>query len=181
MFKQPSNLLLTVPRRWFWCGSCCLFFFCVRVWVVFRLVLVHYTFSSVLGCWVTTFWEIAAHSLAIFSHRILSICDFGYFHFGFERKICLVIAPVPIHCFLVIDWRLISKIQLEITFGRPNCNAKLYAIYHSVTFAEQYLPCLHSTKWPICKLLTSKITKCIFAFKAPYHCKSTVLRSIFDW
>ena len=35
-------------------------------------------------------------------------------------------------------------------------------------YAEQYLPCLHSRKRPLCKLQRSKVIECSFAFVALY-------------
>ena len=52
-----------VPRRWFWCGSL-LPVFGVRVSVMFHLMFVYYTFSSVWVAEWLTFWEIAAHSVS---------------------------------------------------------------------------------------------------------------------
>ena len=95
----PSNVLLTVPRWWFWCGYL-LPVFCVRVSVMFHLMLVHYTFSSV---WVTHHllgnscplgWPFV---LIVFCLSIILVIS----HFGFEGGICLLIAPVPVHCFLI--------------------------------------------------------------------------------
>ena len=53
--------------------------FGVRVSVMFHLMFVHYTFSSV---WVAEF-------------------IFIYFPFGFKSGICLLIAPLPVHCFSI--------------------------------------------------------------------------------
>ena len=38
--------------------------------------------------------------LTICSLCILTICNFSYFPFGFEDRICVLIAPVPGHCIL---------------------------------------------------------------------------------
>ena len=51
---------------------------------------------------MTTFWEIAAHvgwpfALIVFCLFVIVVIS----HFGFESRICLLIAPVPVHCFLI--------------------------------------------------------------------------------
>ena len=78
-------------------------YFGVRVSVMFRFVFVHYTFSSfwVVAVW-PTFGKLLPARLAIFSHCILSICNTYLFsRFGFKSGICLLIAPVPVHCFSI--------------------------------------------------------------------------------
>ena len=77
--------------------------FGVRVSVMFRFMFAHYTFSSV---WVTEwppFGKYLPARLTICSHCILSICNIYLFisRFGFKSGICLLIAPVPVHCFSV--------------------------------------------------------------------------------
>ena len=54
--------------------------FGVKVSVMFHLMFVHYTLSSV-------------HYVCLF---VIFIS-----HFGFESGICLLIAPVPVHCFFI--------------------------------------------------------------------------------
>ena len=62
----------------------------------------YYTFLFDLGCWVTTFWEIAAHSVGhFFSLYFVYFVMFVISHFCFERGICLLISPVLVHCFLI--------------------------------------------------------------------------------
>ena len=52
---------------------------------------------------MATFWEIAARSvnnkfvLIVFCLFVIFI----YFPFGFKSRICLLIAPVPVHCFSI--------------------------------------------------------------------------------
>ena len=75
--------------------------FGVRISVMFHLIFVHYTFSSLFG---------------LSDHLLGNSCPFGWpfvlivfclfvilviSHFGFESSICLLIAPVHVHCFLV--------------------------------------------------------------------------------
>ena len=79
---NPSNSLLTIPRRWFWCGSL-LPVFGVRVSVMFHHMFVHYTFSSVWVAEWSPFWKYLPTRLAICFRCILSVCDFGYFSFWF--------------------------------------------------------------------------------------------------
>ena len=63
----------------------------VRVSVIFHLMFVHYTFSS-----VATFWE--GH---MFSLSFVYLLFLILFHFGFERELWLLTAPVPVHCFSI--------------------------------------------------------------------------------
>ena len=58
---------------------------------------------------------------------------------------------------LAIDQLPILREQLEIIFGGRNVNAKFYIGHWSVTFAELYLSCLHSSKWLMCKLQRPKV------------------------
>ena len=65
-------------------------------------MLVHYTFSSVWVAEWPPFGKWLPARLAICSHCILSICNIFFIsHFGFKSGICLLIAPVPIHCFSI--------------------------------------------------------------------------------
>ena len=51
---------------------------------------------------MTTFWEIADHSVdTFFSLYFVYLYVLVISHFGFESGICLLIAPVPVHCFLI--------------------------------------------------------------------------------
>ena len=64
---------------------------------------VHYTFSSVWVAEWPPFGKQLPARLAICSHCILSICNIYLFisRFGFKSGICLLIAPVPVHCFSI--------------------------------------------------------------------------------
>ena len=89
----PSNsLLLTVPRRWFWCGYL-LPVFGVIVSVMFHLMFVHFTFSSVdllsdhlLGNSCPLGWPFV---LIVFCLFVI----FGYFPFWFWER------DLPSDCF----------------------------------------------------------------------------------
>ena len=56
---------------------------------------------------MATFWEIAARSVSnSFSLYFVYLLYLFISRFGFESGICLLIAPVPVHCFsitLVLD------------------------------------------------------------------------------
>ena len=66
---------------------------------MFHFMFVHYTFSSVL---VATFWEIAALSVNnLFSLYFVYLKYLFISRFGFKSGICLLIAPVPVHCFSI--------------------------------------------------------------------------------
>ena len=73
--------------------------FDVRVSVMFHFMFVHYTFSSVWAAEWPPFWKNLPARLAICSHCILSICNIYFFPLWFKSEICLLIAPVPVHCF----------------------------------------------------------------------------------
>ena len=73
--------------------------FGVRVSVVFHLMFVHYTFSSV---WVAE-WPPFGNSCPLGWPCVLFclFVIFIYFPFGFRSGIWLSIAPVPVHCFSI--------------------------------------------------------------------------------
>ena len=75
--------------------------FGVRVSVMFHFMFVHYTFSSVWVAEWPPFGKWLPARLAICSHCILSICNIFISRFGFKSGICLLIAPVPVHCFSI--------------------------------------------------------------------------------
>ena len=72
-----------------------------RVSVLFHFLFVHYTFSSV---WVAE-WPhlgIAARSVSnLFSLYFVYLYFFIYSPFWFQSRVCLLIAPVPVHCFSI--------------------------------------------------------------------------------
>ena len=69
---------------------------------MFHFMFVHYTFSSVwVGEW-PPFWEIAARSVSnLFSLYFVYLKYLFISRFGFKSGICLLIAPVPVHCFSI--------------------------------------------------------------------------------
>ena len=73
----PSNLLLTVPRRSFCCGSL-LPVFGVRVLVTFHLTCFHTIFSSVLVAEWTPFGKYLSILWTICFLCILTICNISY-------------------------------------------------------------------------------------------------------
>ena len=74
--------------------------FGVRVSVMFHLMFVHYTFSSVWVAEWPPFGKWLPARLANCFHFILCICNI-FSRFGFNSGICLLIAPVPVHCFSI--------------------------------------------------------------------------------
>ena len=68
---------------------------------MFHLMFVHYTFSLV---WVAE-WPPLGNSCPLgWPFVIIVFClfvIFGYFPFDFDSGICLLIASVPVHCFLI--------------------------------------------------------------------------------
>ena len=57
---------------------------------------------------MATFWEIAARSVNnMFSLYFVYLYYLFIFCFGFKSGICLLIAPVPVHCFSITLIRLL--------------------------------------------------------------------------
>ena len=68
---------------------------------MFHLIFVHYTFSSLFGLLSD---KLLGNSCSLGWPFVLVFCLFVILvisHFGFESSICLLIAPVHVHCFLV--------------------------------------------------------------------------------
>ena len=69
---------------------------------MFHHIFVHYTFSSLFGLLSDHLlgnscplgWPFVLIVFCLFVILVIS-------HFGFESRICLLIAPVPVHCFFV--------------------------------------------------------------------------------
>ena len=124
IFRLGSNQLNVIYhfRNWGWCcvslsphspvinswpfqGGCfvvvlcCLFLVSECRWCFTLRLFILVLFG--LGCWVTTFWEIAAHSV---DHNVLFVfwlfVILVIFGFGFEDWIWVLIASVPYHCIL---------------------------------------------------------------------------------
>ena len=138
-FKPPSNSLLTVPRRWFWCGSL-LPVFGIRVSVMFHLMFVYYTFSSVWVAEWPPFWKLLPTRLAICFHCILSICNFSYFPFWFSEwdlsSDCSSSCSLLSHYFF--QWLIIScdqnKTNINMTY--PLFHAG-YTVYNIWVYCEE--------------------------------------------
>ena len=80
--EAPSNSLLTVAMRWFYCGSL-LHVFGVRVSVMFHLMCVHVIVRYVWVAEWPPFRKQLLTRLTIYSVCILTICNFSYFPFWF--------------------------------------------------------------------------------------------------
>ena len=119
--KPPSYLLLTVPRRLFWCGSL-LSVFGVGVSVMLHLMLVHYTFIWVWVAEWPPFGKLLLIRLAFCPHCICLFVILVISHFGFEGRICLLIAPVPVHCFLITCTAKIKNHEIFSMFVQSNSN-----------------------------------------------------------
>ena len=62
------------------------------------------------------FWEIAARSVStLFSLYFVYMYYLFIFRFGFKSGICLLIAPVPVHCFSITFLKL--HIDVHVTFN----------------------------------------------------------------
>ena len=84
--------------------------FGVRVSVMFHIMFVHYTFSSVWVAKWPPFRKQLPAQLAICSHCILSINNIYLFPvLVFKSGVCLLIAPVPIHCFSITFTKFMSS------------------------------------------------------------------------
>ena len=92
--------------------------FGVKVSVMFHIMFVHFTLSSVWVVELPPFGKKLSARLVICSHCILSICiNFLFiFHFGFKSGIWLLTAPVPVHC-ISITFSMIPKLVLQIEGG----------------------------------------------------------------
>ena len=73
----------------------------VSVSVMFHFMFVHYTFSSVWVAEWPPFGKQLPARLAICSHCIVYLQYLFISRFGFKSGICLLIAPVPVHCFSI--------------------------------------------------------------------------------
>ena len=75
-----------------------------RVSVMFHLIFVHYTFSSIWVAKWPPFGKKLPARLAICFHCLFSICILFLFifHFGFKSGIWLLIASVPVHLLLLL-------------------------------------------------------------------------------
>ena len=76
--------------------------FGVRVSVVFRFVFVRYAFGSVWVAGWLPFGRWLPARLVFCSLCVLSVCGVCLFPaLGFGSGVCLLVAPVPVHCFSV--------------------------------------------------------------------------------
>ena len=70
--------------------------------MVFHIMFVHYTFSSVWVAEWLTFLEIAASLVGhVFSLSFVYLYFLFISHFGYKSGIKTLIAPVPVHCFSI--------------------------------------------------------------------------------
>ena len=72
----------------------------------------YYIFSSVWVAEWPPFGKELSIRLAVCSHCILSICNFSYFPFGFESRVCFFYSPVPVYRLLVT---LIFQYNTDLT------------------------------------------------------------------
>ena len=69
---------------------------------MFHFMFVHYTFNLVWVAEWPPFGKQLPARLAICSHCIFLFVIFLFIsHFGFKSGICLLIVPVPVHCFSI--------------------------------------------------------------------------------
>ena len=65
---------------------------------------------------MATFWEIAARSVSnLFSLYFVYLIYLFISRFGFKSGICLLIAPVPVHCFSITFFQ--DRVGDEECFG----------------------------------------------------------------
>ena len=93
---------------------------------------------------MATFWEIAARSVSnLFSLYFVYLSYLFISRFGFKSGICLLIAPVPVHCvsitFLIspvpgqcLLFRFISKPSLSLKLHRATEDCSIAIIHDSV-------------------------------------------------
>ena len=69
---------------------------------------------------MATFWEMAARSVNNFFSLYFVYLEYIFIsRFGFKSAICLLIAPVPVHCFSIFFYILIAPVPVHcfsITF-----------------------------------------------------------------
>ena len=98
---------------------------------MFHFLFVHYTFSSVWVAEWPPFGKYLPSRSVICSHCILSVCDIYLFPvYGFKSGICLLIAPVPVHCFSI---PLIREVK---TVKRPNLSTLVAALTSSTIWLK---------------------------------------------
>ena len=105
-FKPPSILMLTVPRRYFSCGSLLLLVLAVSIYTLVHLLCEWHILS--LDSWMTT---CLGRSCSFGLPRVpfVNCCQFMYLFislFGFEGRIWDLIVSVPDHCFLIFNTNL---------------------------------------------------------------------------
>ena len=72
------------------------------VYMYVYATLIHRTLSSCFFFNTVSFWEIAARSVNnLFSLYFVYLFYLFISRFGFKSGICLLIAPVPVHCFSI--------------------------------------------------------------------------------
>ena len=104
--------------------------FDVRVLVMFHVMFVHYTFSSVWVAEWPPFWKIAARSVSnLFLLYFVYLLYLFISRLGFKSGICLLIAPgpVPVHCFsftftMILAWRQSCSWDLDQIIHKLSCN-----------------------------------------------------------
>ena len=83
IFEPLSDFLLTVPRRWFFCGTCLLFMFHVYL----RYAIMSVSYSIVITCWESA--DLLAVLCVMFS------CVFVTFPYGVSGQVWYLIVSIP--------------------------------------------------------------------------------------
>ena len=70
---------------------------------------------------MATFWEIAARSVSnLFSLYFVYLKYIFISRFGFKSGVCLLIAPVPVHCFSITFKKVSSLVLIIPSVSRQN-------------------------------------------------------------
>ena len=68
---------------------------------------------------MATFWEIAARSVSNFFYLYFVYLLYLFIsRFGFKSGICLLIAPVPVHCFSITFSSLVNSMSASYANGQ---------------------------------------------------------------
>ena len=92
---------------------------------------------------MATFWEIAARLVSnLFSLYFVYLLYLFISRFGFKSEICLLIAPVPVHCFSITSIQSLRFARILGSYGNQLYlygTRRLIKIEHVTGFAGRIL------------------------------------------
>ena len=93
---------------------------------------------------MATFWEIAARSVSnLFSLYFVYLKYLFISRFGFKSGICLLIAPVPVHCFSITFLSIRSGQRLFLQMFTIRSGQTGFAVVYNQIRTEQNLENVH--------------------------------------